>query len=60
VHGHLAAPPLPKNRQAGRTAAFATAVLGIIYPLTGLTMLLVLLMDRIVRQRPVKASARSV
>jgi len=50
VSGRLRGPPLPSDERAGRQAAAVAAVLGILYPLTGATMLAVWVLDRAFRR----------
>jgi len=49
--GRLTTPPLPKDRAKGKAAALAAGVLGLIYPMTGATMIAVWLFDRGRRRR---------
>lgn len=49
--GRLATPPLPKDSARGRAAAGTAAILAVLYPLTGATMVVVMIFDRLVRRR---------
>lgn len=51
LQGRLTAPPLPRDPRRGRIAAFAATALGMLYPLTGATMVVVLLVDRVLARR---------
>lgn len=49
--GQLGAPPLPEDHRVWKTAVFTIIVLGIIFPLVGVSLVLVLLVDRFVIAR---------
>lgn len=46
--GHLAAPPRPKNARNAKPATIIAAAIGAIFPLTGVSMLVALFVDRTV------------
>lgn len=51
VKGQLLAPPPPQDRSRGKAATAAAAVLGILYPLTGATLVVVVILDRVWTRR---------
>jgi len=51
VQGRLIMPPLPKDRSRGKAAAAAAAILGILYPLAGATMVILMVINRFVGRR---------
>jgi len=46
VKGKVALPPLPRDSRSGVVATVAAGLIGLLYPLTGCTMLVALLVDR--------------
>jgi uncharacterized iron-regulated membrane protein len=55
--GRLEPPPRPRDRQVGRGFLLAMAALGLLYPLTGATMLAAWLADRLLQRRRPAAGA---
>jgi uncharacterized iron-regulated membrane protein len=53
--GRLEAPPRPSDPRRARGMATLMVALGLLYPLTGLTMLAAWLVDRLLRRRPAPA-----
>jgi uncharacterized iron-regulated membrane protein len=50
-NGQLTTPPVLKERTRGRAATYAASILGVLYPLTGATMLIVWALDYWLRRR---------
>ena len=55
--GKLARPPRPRDIRRAKAGTMVAVVLGVIYPLTGITVLAVLLLDMALQRRKVSASA---
>lgn len=53
--GRLSSPPIPTDRKKGRAAAVLAATLGVLHPLLGASVLLVVLFDYVVLGRERKA-----
>lgn len=55
--GRLARPPRPRNESRAKVGTMVAAVLGVIYPLTGITVLAVLLFDTALQRRKFRTAA---
>jgi uncharacterized iron-regulated membrane protein len=53
--GSLGAPPLPSDRRAARILVVTMAVVGVIYPLVGASLVLALVADRLIFDRHARA-----
>ena len=55
--GKLARPPRPRDDRRAKAGTMVAAVLGVLYPLTGVTVLAVLLVDIALQRRKARAAA---